>query len=765
MVADIQLRVLLVEDNEDHAFLVMHELKKGGYLTDLLRLDSLESIREALDTKEWDVVLCDYALPGFTGLDVLQEFTKRGLDIPFIIISGEIGEDTAVSLMKSGAHDYIFKGNLKPLIPVIQREIRESENRKKSRENDHLREAEAKKYRAMINAAYDGITLFDQDLLVECNTTTSDIFGIPGEEIIGKSFRDLSPVTQPDGTESMVFFRKRYDEAARGIPQHFECVLNRGDGTSFDVEVTLKILDLPEGRRTQATFRDITERKRVEREMKDQIETIRELQQQEMTMINQNPLPLLLMDLNLSILKVNESFLQMSGYSESQLLSMKARDFKILEKSGKGLRDALTTKKAVTGHLVVEFPAGIHHIEQDIIPLLDKHDDVASVMSTYKDRTDEIMKEKEIQRMVQEAKEHSSALDISAKDLAGAFEKVSAGDLTATITVREDDPLSVVKKDAIQTVGALRSALLEVNRVSGEVSDTMQEISKGSESIAKATLQVVHTVQQSAETGKDLIAHIEDITDQISTLSASNEEITSTSQEILKHAQDVTVRGSEAQMLGNEANDRMDVVKRIAQESVEDIDELNSQIREINKIVKMINDIAGQINLLSLNAAIEAARAGDAGRGFAVVAGEVKNLAADARKATDHISDVINAIQRSSEKTSTAIRSSHSEIAHGVESVTKTIESLNQMVNGATEVTRDMQEIVKAIEDQANISTSVVNTAQEGIRLTGENLKQVEELSTLAEQVSASVEEINSAIMEVGDLTSQLKNEIHRFKV
>lgn len=767
MTEGIQLRVLQIEDNEDHAFLVMHELKKGGYSLDILRVETLQEVRESLDTKEWDVLLCDYALPGFTGMDVLSEYTSRGMDVPFIIISGEIGEDTAVSLMKSGAHDYVFKGNLKPLIPVIQRELRESENRKKNRANDQLREAEARKYRAMIDAAYDAITLIDNGIFVECNATTLEIFGIAGgQTIIGKSIRDLAPPQQPDGLDSVWFFRSRYDEADKGIPQNFECVLNRGDGSAFDAEVTLKILDLPEGRRTQATFRDITERKRVEREMKDQMETIHELQQQEMTMINQNPLPLLLMDhTDLRILKVNESFLQMSGFTEKQILSMKAPDFKIIEKSGLGLRDAMKTKKAVTGHLVVEFPAGVHHIEQDIIPLLDKHNEVSSVMSTYKDRTGEILKEQEIKRMIKESEEHATALDQSAKDLAAAFEEVSAGDLTVQILIRDEDPLNVVKRDAIKTVMALKDALLQVNRVSSEVSDTMQDISKGSESITKATLQVVETIQKSAETGKDLIAHIEDITDQVSTLSASNEEITSTSQEILKHAQDVTLRGSEAQTLGNEANDRMDVVKRIAQESVEDIEELNTQIREINKIVKMINEIAGQINLLALNAAIEAARAGDAGRGFAVVAGEVKNLAADARKATGHISDVITAIQRSSEKTSTAIRSSHTEIAYGVESVTKTIESLNLMVNGASEVTRDMQEIVRAIEDQANISTSVVKTAQEGIRLTSDNLEQVEGLSTLAEQVSASVQEINSAINEVGDLTGQLKNEIHKFKL
>ena len=766
MAAENQLRVLLVEDNEDHAFLVMHELKKGGYSVDLFRVESLQIVKETLDTKEFDVVLCDYALPGFTGMDVLQEFSRRGLDIPFIIISGEIGEDTAVLLMKNGAHDYIFKGNLKPLIPVIQREIRESGNRKKSRENDRLREAEARKYRAMIDSSYDAITLFDQDVLVECNASTREIFGISDDKIlIGITIRNLAPPTQPDGTDSVEFFQKRYDDAFRGVPQDFECVLLKGDGREFDAEVTLKALDLPEGRRTQATFRDISERKRVEREMKDQLETIHELQQQELTMINQNPLPLLLLDLDLHILKVNESFLRMSGYTEKQILSMKANDFKVLEKSGVGLREALKTKKAVTGTLVVEFPAGIHHIEQDIIPLLDKHNDVVSVMSTYKDKTGEIQKEKDIQRMIQESKDYTSSLDVSAKDLASAFEEVSAGDLTAQILMRENDPLVVVKNDATKTVSSLRTALLEVNRVSNDVSDTMQDISKGSDSITKATVQVVKTVQKSAETGKNLLSHIEQITDQISTLSASNEEITSTSQEILRHAQDVAIRGSEAQTLGNEANDRMDMVKRIAQESVEDIGELNSQIKEINKIVKMINDIAGQINLLSLNAAIEAARAGDAGRGFAVVAGEVKNLAADARKATGHISDVIAAIQRSSEKTSNAIRSSHNEIASGVESVTKTIESLNHMVNGATEVTRDMQEIVRAIEDQANISTSVVNTAQEGIHLTSDNLEQVEALSTLAEQVNASVQEINSAINEVGDLTGQLRTEIHKFKL
>ncbi|QXO96019.1 response regulator [Methanospirillum purgamenti] len=760
------IKVLFVEDNEDHAFLVIHELKKGGYDPLLKRVETLEDVRSSLDSEKWDVILCDYSLPGFNGVDVIEEYRKRDLDYPFIIVSGEIGEDTAVTLMKRGAHDYVFKGNLSPLLPVIEREIREAENRKKRREIEELQRAEAIKFRAMIDSSYDAITLFDDDILIECNATTPQIFKVPNSDtIIGKSIYSLVPDKQADGTLSRDFFSKIITSAKQGMAQDVECIINRFDGSTFDVELTLTILNLPEGPRIQATFRDISERKKAERSMHEQMETIKELQQQEMTMINQNPLPLLLMDLKLKIQKVNASFLEMSGYSEQQLLSMRANDFKVLEKSGSGLRDALTTKKAVTGQLIVEFPTGVHHIEQDIIPLLDKHHEVVSVMSTYKDKTEEIRKEKEIQRMMKEAEEHANLLDIAAQDIGEAFALVSNGDMTTEILKRENDPLLLVKDNANKTIAELRKALQKVSRVSTSVSENMGEISKGSSDIAQATQAVAKNTMQSSEIGKNLIEHMEDITNQISTLSASNEEITSTSQEVLRHARDVATRGGQAQTLGNEANDKMGLVMKIAQESVEDIDELNSQIREINKIVKMINDIAGQINLLALNAAIEAARAGDAGRGFAVVAGEVKNLAADARKATDHIADVITAIQRSSEKTSTAIRSSHSEIAIGVESVNKTIESLNIMVSGASEVTRDMGEIVRAIEDQANIATSIVNTARDGINLTQDNLTQIEELSALAESVSASVQEINSAIVEVEELSGELRTQIQAFKI
>ena len=83
------IKVLFIEDNEDHAFLIIHELKKGGYDPTLKRVDTMEDVRASLDSEGWDVLLCDYSLPGFNGVNVIEEYRKRNLDYPFIIVPGE----------------------------------------------------------------------------------------------------------------------------------------------------------------------------------------------------------------------------------------------------------------------------------------------------------------------------------------------------------------------------------------------------------------------------------------------------------------------------------------------------------------------------------------------------------------------------------------------------------------------------------------------------------------------------------------------------
>jgi signal transduction histidine kinase len=132
------LRALLVEDSEDDALLLARHLASGGYELDVERVETAETFERALDQGGWDVVLADYVLPGYSGLDALKAVRERGLDVPFVIVSGHIGEETAVEAMKAGADDYVMKSNLARLAPTVERELRDSRLRQ-------LRTAEAQR--------------------------------------------------------------------------------------------------------------------------------------------------------------------------------------------------------------------------------------------------------------------------------------------------------------------------------------------------------------------------------------------------------------------------------------------------------------------------------------------------------------------------------------------------------------------------------------------------------------------------------------------
>lgn len=129
-----RLRVLIVEDQEDDATLLLRELKRGGYDVTFERVDTSAAMRSALANHTWDVIVSDYSMPTFdapSALSVLHEF---GLDLPFIISSGTVGEETAVAALRAGAHDFFVKGNLTRLIPAIEREMREAQIRSERRQ-------------------------------------------------------------------------------------------------------------------------------------------------------------------------------------------------------------------------------------------------------------------------------------------------------------------------------------------------------------------------------------------------------------------------------------------------------------------------------------------------------------------------------------------------------------------------------------------------------------------------------------------------------
>jgi two-component system, cell cycle sensor histidine kinase and response regulator CckA len=127
------LRVLIVEDSEDDAAVLLRALRRGGYEVRYRQVDSASALRASLDAEPWDIVISDYSMPGFSGSAALAILREKDMDLPFIFLSGTIGEETAVQAMKGGAQDYIMKGSLARLVPAIDRELREAENRRERR--------------------------------------------------------------------------------------------------------------------------------------------------------------------------------------------------------------------------------------------------------------------------------------------------------------------------------------------------------------------------------------------------------------------------------------------------------------------------------------------------------------------------------------------------------------------------------------------------------------------------------------------------------
>jgi GAF domain-containing protein/DNA-binding NarL/FixJ family response regulator/anti-sigma regulatory factor (Ser/Thr protein kinase) len=143
------LRVLIVEDSVDDAALLVRELGRGGYQVTFEQVETPEGLHTALATQSWDLMITDYTMPRFSGLGALKLLKQTGIDIPFIMVSGSIGEETAVEVMKAGAHDYLMKDNLRRLVPSVDREMREAKLRRRRRLIEEENQRNSQRIRAL----------------------------------------------------------------------------------------------------------------------------------------------------------------------------------------------------------------------------------------------------------------------------------------------------------------------------------------------------------------------------------------------------------------------------------------------------------------------------------------------------------------------------------------------------------------------------------------------------------------------------------------
>jgi len=288
------LRVLLVEDSEDDAALLLRELRRGDYEVEFERVETAGAMQAALAQKTWDLILSDYSLPEFNAPQALEVMKASHLDLPFIILSGTIGEEVAVAALKAGANDFLVKGKFARLGPAIERELREAEVRREQRRAEDEIESLAKfpyeDISPVLRFARDGRLLY-------ANPASADLLKAWGCEIGERP---------PDEIQLIV-----YKSLTMAPSQEIEVV----HGDTIDALMFVPIVDKDY---VNVYGRDITHRKRAEA-------ALRESEERFSKAFYESPVGIALTDLSdLTIREANEALLKIIGLKREQIIGQDA---------------------------------------------------------------------------------------------------------------------------------------------------------------------------------------------------------------------------------------------------------------------------------------------------------------------------------------------------------------------------------------------------------------------------------------------------------
>ncbi len=319
----------------------------------------------------------------------------------------------------------------------------------------------------------------------------------------------------------------------------------------------------------------------------------------------------------------------------------------------------------------------------------------------------------------------------------GVIDSVSSGDLSVAVHASSKDEIGHMAAKIEGMVGSLKT-------ISKKIKDMTSTLASNTEEVSATTSQ--------------LTANINEQFSQMEQAATGTTEVSQTIMDVAKNASEASIAAKEAseiarqgKLVVEETVSGMIEIARTVESSAGTVEALGESSKQIGEIVNVIKDIADQTNLLALNAAIEAARAGEQGRGFAVVADEVRKLAERTGKATGQISEMIGKIQTDTEVSVKAMASGKARAEDGVKMVEKAKESLDRIV-AASERCLDMVRLIATATEQQSTAIEEVSTTMEGI-------------ANVSKTSQVGISQINAAMNELARLTAELKNLMAWFKV
>ncbi|CUS77264.1 methyl-accepting chemotaxis protein [Candidatus Kryptonium thompsonii] len=380
------------------------------------------------------------------------------------------------------------------------------------------------------------------------------------------------------------------------------------------------------------------------------------------------------------------------------------------------------------------------------------NDEIGSLMKSFnkmveniKNAIEEVTSQREVAEKLRveadearkRAQEQQRYLEDQFRKISDVVESVANGDLTKEAVAEKDDEVGMLVKKLNKMINDLRVLIKEIIDSSNAVANSTSQISSSAEEMSAA-------VQDQARQISEVVSAIEEMSKTIIENAHQAERVA----ELARENSSSATEGSKAVMSTIEQMHRLAEVVRNSAQSVQILGKSSTQIGEI---IDVIEDIADQTNLLALNAAIEAARAGEQGRGFAVVADEVRKLAERTMKATKEISDMIKKIQNDTNEVVQIMKSGLEVAETGIRLADKANLALKQIVQNAEDVASLISEISRANKEQSRVSEDIS--------------KAVESISSIAEQTSAGVHQIAKAVDDLSKLTEKLRQIVMRFNI